>query len=189
MVEAMYEATGGDAIVASDVGQHQMWAAQYYHFAKPRRWINSGGLGTMGFGLPAAIGAKVACPEDTVVCLAGDGSLVMVCQEMATAAAHDIPVKVFLMNNGHFGMVRQWQELFWDGRYKSVEMGESPDWVKLAEAFGWEAARCDDKAELTAAMRSTLDSDGPALLDVRVTPNENCFPMIPAGAAARDMVG
>jgi acetolactate synthase I/II/III large subunit len=189
MVEAMYEATGGDAIVASDVGQHQMWAAQYYHFDRPRRWINSGGLGTMGFGLPAAIGAKVAKPDETVVCLAGDGSLVMVCQEMATAAAHDIPVKVFLMNNGHFGMVRQWQELFWDGRYKSVEMGESPDWVKLAEAFGWEAARCDDKGELVSAMRSTLESDGPALLDVRVTPTENCFPMIPAGAAARDMVG
>ncbi len=189
MVEAMYEATGGDAIVASDVGQHQMWAAQYYHFAEPRRWINSGGLGTMGFGLPAAIGAKVAKPDETVVCLAGDGSLVMVCQEMATAAAHDIPVKVFLMNNGHFGMVRQWQELFWDGRYSSVEMGESPDWVKLAEAFGWEAARCDDKGELAAAMRTTLESEGPALLDVRVSPTENCFPMIPAGAAARDMVG
>ncbi len=137
MIEAMYEATGGDAIITSDVGQHQMWAAQYYHFAKPRRWINSGGLGTMGFGLPAAIGAKVAKPDETVVCLAGDGSLIMVCQEMATAAVHDIPVKVFLMNNGHFGMVRQWQELFWDGRYKSVEMGPSPDWVKLAEAFGW----------------------------------------------------
>ncbi|MDX6638821.1 MAG: acetolactate synthase large subunit [Solirubrobacterales bacterium] len=189
MVEAMYEATGGDAIIASDVGQHQMWAAQYYHFNKPRRWINSGGLGTMGFGLPAAIGAKVAMPEETVVCLAGDGSLVMVCQEMATAAAHNVPVKVFLMNNGHFGMVRQWQELFWDGRYQSVAMGSSPDWVKLAEAFGWEAARCDDKAELAGAMRSTLEVEGPALLDVRVTQNENCFPMIPAGAAARDMVG
>jgi acetolactate synthase-1/2/3 large subunit len=189
MVEAMYEATEGDAIVASDVGQHQMWAAQYYHFAKPRRWINSGGLGTMGFGLPAAIGAKVACPDETVVCLAGDGSLVMVCQEMATAASHGIPVKVFLMNNGHFGMVRQWQELFWDGRYKSVEMGPSPDWVKLAEAFGWEAALCDDKGELAGAMRKTLEADGPALLDVRVSQTENCFPMIPAGAAARDMVG
>src|SRR3954449_3403554 len=115
-IEALYEATGGDAIVTSDVGQHQMWSAQYFHFKRPRRWINSGGLGTMGFGLPAAIGAKVACPDDTVVCLAGDGSLVMVCQEMATAAVHDIPVKVFLMNNGYMGMVRQWQELFWDGR-------------------------------------------------------------------------
>jgi acetolactate synthase-1/2/3 large subunit len=189
MVEAMYEATEGEAIITSDVGQHQMWAAQYYHFSRPRQWINSGGLGTMGFGLPAAIGAKVACPDDNVVCLAGDGSLVMVCQELATAAVHDIPVKVFLMNNGYMGMVRQWQELFWDGRYSSVELGDSPDWVKLAEAFGWSGMRCDDKRELTGAMRTALETDGPVLLDVHVDRTENCFPMIPAGAAARDMVG
>ena len=189
MVEEMYRATGGDAIITSDVGQHQMWAAQYYHFAKPRRWLNSGGLGTMGFGLPAAIGAQVACPDQQVVCLAGDGSLVMVCQEMATAAFHELPVKVFLMNNGHFGMVRQWQELFWEERYQSVEMGPSPDWVKLAEAFGWSGLRCSDKGELADAMQATLATDGPALLDVRVTPNENCYPMIQPGAAARDMVG
>jgi acetolactate synthase-1/2/3 large subunit len=189
MVEAMYEATSGDAIITSDVGQHQMWAAQYYHFAKPRRWLNSGGLGTMGFGLPAAIGAKVACPDETVVCLAGDGSLVMNSQEMATAAHHDIAVKVFLMNNGHFGMVRQWQELFWEERYQSVEMGSSPDWVKLADAYGWTGMRCEDKGELRDSMRTALEADGPVLLDVRVTPNENCYPMIPAGHAARDMVG
>ena len=180
---------GGDAIITSDVGQHQMWCAQYYDFSQPRRWINSGGLGTMGFGLPAAIGAKVARPDETVVCLAGDGSLIMVCQEFATAAVHDIPVKVFLMNNGYMGMVRQWQELFWDGRYKSVEMGDSPDWVKLAEAFGWTGMRCSAKDELEDAMKATLEADGPALLDVQVTKTENCFPMIPAGAAARDMVG
>ncbi len=189
MIEAMYEATGGDAIITSDVGQHQMWCAQYYPFSEPRRWINSGGLGTMGFGLPAAIGAKVARPDETVVCLAGDGSLIMVCQELATAAYHDIPVKVFLMNNGYFGMVRQWQELFWDGRYQSVEMGPSPDWVKLADAFGWTGMRCEDKREIRDAMRTALDTDGPVLLDVHVTKTENCFPMIPAGAAARDMVG
>jgi acetolactate synthase-1/2/3 large subunit len=189
MIEAMYEATEGEAIITSDVGQHQMWAAQYYHFSRPRQWINSGGLGTMGFGLPAAIGAKVARPDDQVVCLAGDGSLVMVCQEMATAAHHDIPVKVFLMNNGYMGMVRQWQELFWDGRYSSVELGDSPDWVKLAEAFGWSAMRCDDKRELTGTMRTALETDGPVLVDVHVDKTENCFPMIPAGAAARDMVG
>jgi acetolactate synthase I/II/III large subunit len=189
MVEAMYEATGGRAIVTSDVGQHQMWCAQYYHFDEPRKWINSGGLGTMGFGLPAAIGAKVAKPDETVVCLAGDGSLVMVCQEMATAAVHEVPIKVFLMNNGHFGMVRQWQELFWSGRYKSVEMGPSPDWVKLAEAFGWTGMRCADKGELGDAMRTALEADGPVLLDVEVSKTENCLPMIPAGAAARDMVG
>jgi acetolactate synthase I/II/III large subunit len=189
MVEAMYEATGGEAVITSDVGQHQMWAAQYFNFSRPRQWINSGGLGTMGFGLPAAIGAKVALPDDQVVCLAGDGSLVMVCQEFATAAAHDIPVKVFLMNNGHFGMVRQWQELFWEERYKSVEMGPSPDWPKLAEAFGWTGMQCADKGQLLDTMRSALETDGPVLVDVHVTKDENCFPMIPAGAAARDMVG
>jgi acetolactate synthase-1/2/3 large subunit len=113
----------------------------------------------------------------------------MVCQEMATAAVHEIPVKVFLMNNGYMGMVRQWQELFWEKRYSSVELGPSPDWVKLAEAFGWTGMRCDDKAELGDAMRSAIAADGPVLLDVPVTPEENCYPMIPAGSAARDMVG
>ena len=189
LVEELYRATDGDAVITSDVGQHQMWAAQYYHFAKPRRWINSGGLGTMGFGLPAAIGAKAAMPDEQVVCLAGDGSLVMVCQEMATAIAHDLEVKIVLMNNGHFGMVRQWQELFWSERYKAVAMGPSPDWVKLAEAFGWRGAMCDQRDSLAEALRDTLDSPGPALLDVRVTQDENCYPMIPAGSAARDMVG
>src|SRR3954465_14521681 len=189
MVQAMFAATGGDAIITSDVGQHQMWAAQYYGFDKPRRWINSGGLGTMGFGLPSAIGAKVAQPDETVVCLAGDGSLIMTCQELATAVQHEVPVKVFLMNNGYFGMVRQWQELFWDGRYSSVEMGPSPDWPKLADAFGAKGMMVDDKNEVEGAMRDALATEGPVLLDVRVTKDENCYPMIPAGAAARDMVG
>jgi acetolactate synthase-1/2/3 large subunit len=189
MIEAMYKATGGDAIITSDVGQHQMWCAQYFHFNRPRRWINSGGLGTMGFGLPAAIGAKVACPDDQVVCLAGDGSLVMNCQELATCVHHEIPVKIFLMNNGYMGMVRQWQELFWDQRYSAVEMGPSPDWVKLAEAFGATGMRCEDEADLEEMMGKALEIDGPVLVDVRVTQKENCYPMIPAGAAARDMVG
>jgi len=189
MIEAMHRATQGDAIVTSDVGQHQMWAAQYYDFEKPRRWINSGGLGTMGFGLPAAVGAKVACPDDVVVCLAGDGSLIMNVQELATCVNEEIPVKVFLMNNGYMGMVRQWQELFWDRRYSSVEMGPSPDWVKLAEAFGATGMRCEDSADLEETMTKAIETDGPVLLDVRVSPEENCFPMIPAGAAARDMVG
>src|SRR5688500_4091772 len=189
MVEAMFEASDGQAIVTSDVGQHQMWAAQYYGFKRPRQWINSGGLGTMGFGLPAALGAKVACPDEQVVCLAGDGSLIMTCQELATCVHQDVPVKVFLMNNGYMGMVRQWQELFWDRRYSAVEMGPSPDWVKLAEAFGATGMRAEDPADLEETMRKALETDGPVLVDVRVTPEENCFPMIPAGAAARDMVG
>jgi acetolactate synthase I/II/III large subunit len=189
MVQAMYEVTGGDAIVTSDVGQHQMWTAQWYHFAKPRRWINSGGLGTMGFGLPSAIGAKVACPDELVICLAGDGSLVMNCQEFATAVEHDIPVKVFIMNNGYLGMVRQWQELFWDKRYSAVDMGKSPDWVKLAEAFGATGMRVEVDDEMDDAMREAIETDGPVVLDVRVRREENCYPMIPAGAAARDMVG
>jgi acetolactate synthase I/II/III large subunit len=189
MIEAMWEATEGNAIVTSDVGQHQMWAAQYYHFPKPRRWINSGGLGTMGFGLPSALGAKVACPDDDVVCLAGDGSLIMTCQELATCVTENIPVKVFLMNNGYLGMVRQWQELFWDKRYSSVDMGASPDWVKLAEAFGATGMRITQKDELADGMKTALETDGVVLVDVHVTKEENCYPMIPAGQAARDMVG
>ena len=189
MIEAIYEATGGDAIVTSDVGQHQMWTAQYFHFNRPRRWINSGGLGTMGFGLPSAMGAKVAMPGEDVVCVAGDGSLIMTCQELATCVTEKIPVKVFIMNNGYLGMVRQWQELFWDKRYSSVEMGSSPDWVKLAEAFGARGMRITDKNELVDGFKSALADDGPVVVDVHVSKEENCYPMIPAGQAARDMVG
>jgi acetolactate synthase-1/2/3 large subunit len=189
MVQALYEATGGDAIVTSDVGQHQMWTAQYFHFSRPRRWINSGGLGTMGFGLPAAMGAQVGCPEETVVCIAGDGSVQMNMQEMATCVEGNIPIKVFIMNNGYLGMVRQWQELFWDGRYSHVEMGQSPDYVKLAEAYGATGLRFEDKHTLVDDMRQALNTEGPVLVDVRVTKEENTYPMIPAGQAARDMVG
>jgi acetolactate synthase I/II/III large subunit len=189
MVQAIHEATGGDAILTSDVGQHQMWAAQWFTFTKPRRWINSGGLGTMGFGLPSAMGAQVACPDDQVVCLAGDGSLIMTCQELATCVTEQIPVKVFIMNNGYLGMVRQWQELFWDRRYSAVKMSSSPDWVKLADAFGAVGMRVTDKGELVEAMKTALATEGPVVLDVHVTKEENCYPMIPAGQAARDMVG
>jgi acetolactate synthase I/II/III large subunit len=189
MIQALYEATGGEAIVTSDVGQHQMWAAQYFHFSEPRRWINSGGLGTMGFGLPAAMGAKVGCPDQTVVCIAGDGSVQMNIQELATCAQEGIAIKVFIMNNGYLGMVRQWQELFWDKRYSQVEMGPYPDFVKLAEAYGATGIRLADKRTLVADVREALNTDGPVLVDVRVTREENTYPMIPAGQPARNMVG
>jgi acetolactate synthase-1/2/3 large subunit len=189
MIKALHEATGGEAIVTSDVGQHQMWAAQYYDFSKPRRWINSGGLGTMGFGLPAAMGAAVGCPDRLVCCIAGDGSVQMNAQELATCAQNDIPIKVFIMNNGYLGMVRQWQELFWDGRYSHVDTGEFPDWVKLAEAYGATGMRFEDKTTLVEDLKRAIATEGPVLVDVRVTREENTYPMIPAGRPAREMVG
>ncbi len=189
MVQALYEATGGDAIVCSDVGQHQMWAAQHYHFDQPRRWINSGGLGTMGFGLPAAMGAKVGCPDAVVACITGDGSFQMNAQELATCTQNGIDVKVFIMNNGYLGMVRQWQELFWDRRYSQVDMGSFPDFVKLAEAYGATGVRLTDKQTLVEDMRQALAVDGPVVVDVRVAAEENVYPMIAPGQAARDMVG
>ena len=189
MVRALYEATGGEAIITSDVGQHQMWAAQYYDFPVPRRWINSGGLGTMGFGLPAAMGAAVGEPDRLVCCIAGDGSVQMNAQELATCAQNNIPIKVFIMNNGYLGMVRQWQELFWDGKYSHVDMGEFPDFVKLAEAYGVTGMRLSDKSTLVEDIKRAIAIEGPVLVDVRVTREENTYPMIPAGSAAREMVG
>jgi acetolactate synthase I/II/III large subunit len=190
LVEALYEATGGgDCILSSDVGQHQMWAAQYFHFSKPRRWINSGGLGTMGFGLPAAMGAAVGNPDVPSVLLTGDGSFQMNTQELATCREHGIPVKVVIMNNGYLGMVRQWQELFWDRRYSNVDMGKWPDWVKVAEAYGGTGVRLTDKGTLVEDLREALATPGPVVVDVRVTREENTYPMIAPGAAAREMVG
>jgi acetolactate synthase-1/2/3 large subunit len=188
-VQALYEATGGTAIVASDVGQHQMWGAQYYDFNAPRKWINSGGLGTMGFGLPAAMGAKVGCPEETVVCISGDGSIQMNMQELSTCTQNGIDVKIFVLNNGYLGMVRQWQELFWDKRYSQVETGVWPDFVRLAEAHGATGLRFTNKATLVDDIRAAIATPGPVLVDVVVTAEENVYPMISPGAAARDMVG
>ena len=189
MVEALYEATGGHCILTSDVGQHQMWAAQYFHFARPRTWINSGGLGTMGFGLPAGMGAAVARPDELNVVLTGDASIQMMAQEFATCAEYGIPVKVFIMNNGFLGMVRQWQELFWDRRYSHVDMGNHPDFVKLAEAYGCTGLRLTEKGTLVEDMKAAIETPGPVVVDVRVTREENTYPMIAPGAAARDMVG
>jgi acetolactate synthase-1/2/3 large subunit len=190
LVQALYQATDeGKCILSSDVGQHQMWAAQYFHFKEPRRWINSGGLGTMGFGLPAAIGAAIACPDIPSILLTGDGSFQMNIQELGTAAQYEIPVKCVIMDNGYLGMVRQWQELFWDRRYSNVDMGQWPDWVKLAEAYGSKGVLLTDKTTLVDDLREALALPGPVVIDVKVTREENTYPMIAPGAPAREMVG
>jgi acetolactate synthase-1/2/3 large subunit len=188
MSELAQQLKGRDAIVSTDVGQHQMWAAQYLRFERPRRWLTSGGAGTMGYGLPAAIGAQVAHPNSTVVCVSGDASVLMNIQELATAVQHQTPVKLVLCNNGHMGMVRQWQQLVHDNRLSHSWNAALPDFVALARAFGWQARQVLDPAELSSALAECLAHPGPYLLDVVVTAQENCYPMIPAGCGHHEVM-
>jgi acetolactate synthase-1/2/3 large subunit len=187
-INKIWEVTRGEALVCTDVGQHQMWAAQHYLCRRPRRFLTSGGLGTMGFGLPAAIGAKVACPDELVVDIAGDGSFQMTLQELATAVQHGLAVKVCIINNQWLGMVRQWQELFWNGRYSHTCIECQPDFVKLAEAYGAEGHRVARPEDLEEVLRLAFASDRPAIIDIRVKREANVFPMIPAGGTVHDMM-
>jgi acetolactate synthase I/II/III large subunit len=180
--------SGGEAIVASDVGQHQMWGAQFLKFNHPRLWLNSGGLGSMGFGLPAAIGAQFARPDKLVFALVGDGGFQMSIPELATIANHALPVKIIVMNNGHLGMVRQWQELFYNNRLSSVQLDGFPDPEKLAGAYGFRGRTVESVRELRGALEAAVKEPGPYLLNVRVTPFENVYPMVPAGGAINEMV-
>ncbi len=188
VVEKIYELTGGDAIVATDVGQHQMWVAQYFKFNSPRSNLTSGGLGTMGFGFPAAIGAQVAFPEKTVFNITGDGSIQMNFQEMVPAVTYNLPVKVAVINNGFLGMVRQWQELFFERRYSSSDLGFTPDFVKLAEAFGAVGLRAVKPSDVEGVLKEALKVRKPVLMDFVVDREENVYPMVPAGGANHEMI-
>ncbi|CAA6828548.1 MAG: Acetolactate synthase large subunit (EC [uncultured Thiotrichaceae bacterium] len=189
VVQKLWELTAGDAFVTSDVGQHQMWAAQYYSFDKPNRWINSGGLGTMGFGLPSAMGVQLAHPDETVACVTGDGSIQMCIQELATCTQYQLPIKVINLNNGYLGMVRQWQEFFYQKRYASSYMDALPDFVKLAEAYGHVGMRIEKPSDVEGALKEALAlKDRLVFMDFITKKEGNVYPMIPAGAGQNEMI-
>ena len=188
VIRELHRLTGGDAIVTTDVGQHQMWVAQFYPFTKTRQLITSGGLGTMGFGLPAAVGAQLALPDQLVIAVVGDGGFQMTNQELATAVQYGLPVKILIMNNGYLGMVRQWQEMFYDRTYSEVDISVAPDFVKLAEAYGAAGFRAENPGELHDVLKAALEHKGVAVVDIVVTKEENVFPIVPAGANASDMI-
>src|SRR3989338_3969370 len=188
VIEQLYEATGGDAIITTEVGQNQMWSCQWYKYDRPRTFISSGGLGTMGFGFPAAIGVKFGCPEKTVFDIAGDGSIQMNIQELITAVCNKIPVKVAILNNGYLGMVRQWQELFYKKRYSQTKLC-NPDFVRVAEAYGAAGIRVEKTEEVRPAIEKALKIDNAVFLDFLVEEEENVYPMVPAGEAINRMIG
>ena len=188
-IERLYELTKDkDTFISTEVGQHQMWAAQHYHFNEPNRWMTSGGLGTMGYGLPAAIGIQVAFPKSTVIDIAGEASILMNIQELSTAVQHKLPVKIFILNNQYMGMVRQWQELLHEGRYSHSYTESLPDFVKLAEAYGAHGIRAKSPKELDDKIIEMLDTDLPVIFDCVVDKDENCYPMIPSGAGHNEML-
>ncbi|MDO8944896.1 MAG: biosynthetic-type acetolactate synthase large subunit [Desulfobacterales bacterium] len=188
VVEKVYELTRGEAIITTEVGQNQMWAAQFYRFDHPNRFITSGGLGCMGFGLPAAIGAQIACPDKVVVDIAGDGSIQMNIQEMATAVQYDLPIKIVILNNGYLGMVRQWQELFYGRRYSETRMNHAPDFVKLAEAYGAVGLRATRPEDVEPVLRQGLAEHKPVIMDFVVEAEEGVYPMVPSGAPITEML-
>lgn len=188
-IQRLYELTRGhDVYITTEVGQHQMWAAQFFHFDEPNRWMTSGGLGTMGYGLPAAVGVQIAHPESLVIDIAGDASVLMTMQEMSTAVQHDLPIKIFILNNEWMGMVRQWQQLLHGERYSHSYSASLPDFVKLAEAYGGVGFRADHPDELDDKIREMIAVKRPVIFDCRVTKEENCFPMIPSGKAHNEMI-